>query len=47
MKSFWEFAKIALIVGGAFALIVLILLILPGSPFERLSLLSFLQLRGY
>ena len=35
MESFWEFAKIALIVGAALALVVLILLILPGSRLRK------------
>jgi uncharacterized membrane protein YkvA (DUF1232 family) len=36
MESFWEYAKIALIIGGVLALVVLILLILPGSRLRKL-----------
>lgn len=35
MESFWEYAKIALVVGGALVVIVLILLILPGSRLRK------------
>ena len=35
MESFWEYAKIALIVGAVLAVIVLILLVLPGSRLRK------------
>jgi uncharacterized membrane protein YkvA (DUF1232 family) len=35
MESFWEYAKIALIVGAALTAIVLILLVLPGSRLRK------------
>ena len=47
MESFWEFAKIALIVGAVLKAIVLILLALPGSRLRKTFATLFLQLRGY
>ena len=42
MESFWEFAKIGLIVGAALTAIVLILLALPGSRLRKtFATLSF------
>ena len=35
MESFWEYAKIALIVGAVLTAIVLILLVLPGSRLRK------------
>ena len=35
MESFWEYTKIALIVGAVLAVIVLILLVLPGSRLRK------------
>ena len=35
MESFWEYAKIALVIGGVLTVIVLILLILPGSRLRK------------
>jgi uncharacterized membrane protein YkvA (DUF1232 family) len=36
METFWEYAKIALIISAALAVIVVILLILPGSRLRKL-----------
>lgn len=46
MESFWEFAKIALIVGAALALVVLILLILPGSRLRKAFSTLFFAIAG-
>ena len=46
MDSFWEFAKIALIVGAALTLIVLILLILPGSRLRKAFSTLFFAIAG-
>jgi uncharacterized membrane protein YkvA (DUF1232 family) len=46
MDSFWEFAKIALIVGAALTLIVLILLILPGSRLRKVFSTLFFAIAG-
>ena len=46
MDSFWEYARIALIIGGVLALIVLILLILPGSRLRKLFSTLFFAIAG-
>ena len=46
MESFWEYAKIALIVGAALTVIVLILLILPGSRLRKLFSTLFFAIAG-
>ena len=46
MESFWEYAKIALIVSGVLALIVVILLILPGSRLRKLFSTLFFAIAG-
>jgi hypothetical protein len=46
MESFWELARIALIVGAALTLIVLILLILPGSRLRKAFSTLFFAIAG-
>src|SRR5687767_6531362 len=46
MESFWEFAKIALIVGAALTAIVLILLALPGSRLRKAFSTLFFAIAG-
>lgn len=46
MESFWEYAKIALIVGAALTVIVLILLILPGSRLRKAFSTLFFAIAG-
>ena len=46
MESFWEYAKIALIISGVLALVVLILLILPGSRLRKLFSTLFFAIAG-
>jgi uncharacterized membrane protein YkvA (DUF1232 family) len=46
MESFWEFAKIALIVGAALTAIVLILLALPGSRLRKAFATLFFAIAG-
>lgn len=46
MESFWEFAKIALIVGAALTAIVLILLALPGSGLRKAFATFFFAIAG-
>src|SRR5215207_9907083 len=46
MESFWEFAKIALIVGAALTAIVLILLALPGSHLRKTFATLFFAIAG-
>ena len=46
MESFWEYAKIALIIGGVLALVVVILLILPGSRLRKLFSTLFFAIAG-
>jgi uncharacterized membrane protein YkvA (DUF1232 family) len=46
MESFWEYAKIALIIGAALAAIFLILLILPGSRLRKLFSTLFFAIGG-
>lgn len=46
MESFWEYARIALIIGGVLALVVLILLILPGSRLRKLFSTLFFAIAG-
>ena len=46
MESFWEYAKIALIISGVLALIVLILLLLPGSRLRKLFSTLFFAIAG-
>ena len=46
MESFWEFAKIALIVGAALTAIVLILLALPGSRLRKTFATLFFTIAG-
>ena len=46
MESFWEYAKIALIIGGALTVIVLILLILPGSRLRKAFSTLFFAIAG-
>jgi len=46
MESFWEFAKIALIVVAALTVIVLILLALPGSRLRKTFATLFFAIAG-
>lgn len=46
MESFWEYAKIALIIGGVLTVIVLILLILPGSRLRKAFSTLFFAIAG-
>jgi TctA family transporter len=46
MESFWEFAKIALIIGAVLTVIVLILLILPGSRLRKAFSTLFFAIAG-
>ena len=46
MESFWEFAKIALIVGAVLTAIVLILLVLPGSRLRKAFANLFFVIAG-
>ena len=46
MESFWEYAKIALIIGAALSVIVLILLILPGSRLRKAFSTLFFAIAG-
>jgi hypothetical protein len=46
MESFWQYAKIALIIGAALAVIFLILLILPGSRLRKLFSTIFFAIGG-
>ena len=46
MESFWEFAKIALIVGAVVTVIVLILLVLPGSRLRKAFAKLFFIIAG-
>lgn len=46
MESFWEYAKIALIVGAALTAIVLILLIMPGSRLRKAFSALFFAIAG-
>lgn len=46
MESFWEFAKLALIIGAVLTVIVLILLILPGSRLQKAFSTLFFAIAG-
>ena len=46
METFWEYAKIALIVGAALTAIVLILLVLPGSRLRKAFATLFFVITG-
>lgn len=46
MESFWEFAKLALIIGAVLTVIVLILLILPGSRLRKAFSTLFFAIAG-
>ena len=46
MEKFWEYAKIALIIGAALTAIVLILLVLPGSRLRKLFSTLFFAIAG-
>jgi uncharacterized membrane protein YkvA (DUF1232 family) len=46
MESFWEFARLALIIGAVFTVIVLILLILPGSRLRKVFATLFFAIAG-
>jgi len=46
MESFWDFAKLALIVGAVLTAIVLILLALPGSRLRRAFATLFFAIAG-
>ena len=46
MESFWEFARVALIIGAALVVIFLILLILPGSRLRKLFSTLFFAIAG-
>ena len=46
MESFWDFAKLALIVGAVLTLIVLILLALPGSRLRKAFSTLFFAIAG-
>ncbi len=46
MESFWDYARLALIVGGVLAVIALLLLILPGSRFRKAFSTIFFAIAG-
>ena len=46
MESFWEFAKLALIIGAVLTVIVLILLVLPGSRLRKAFATLFFAIAG-
>ena len=46
MESFWEVAKIALIIGAILTVIVLILLVLPGSRLRKAFANLFFLIAG-
>jgi len=46
MESFWEFARLALIVGAVFTVIVLVLLALPGSRLRKVFATLFFAIAG-
>jgi uncharacterized membrane protein YkvA (DUF1232 family) len=46
MESFWEIAKLALIIGAVLTVIVLILLILPGSRLRKAFSTLFFAIAG-
>ncbi|HEX5941320.1 MAG TPA: DUF1232 domain-containing protein [Anaerolineales bacterium] len=46
MESFWEFAKLALIIGAVLTVIVLILLALPGSRLRKAFSTLFFAIAG-
>ena len=46
MESFWEYAKIALVIGVGLTVIVLILLILPGSRLRKAFSTLFFAIAG-
>src|SRR5687767_5039544 len=46
MESFWEYAKIVLIVGAVLTVIVLILLVLPGSRLRKAFANFFFVIMG-
>jgi len=46
MESFWDFAKIALIVGAVLTAIVVILLALPGSRLRKVFATLFFAIAG-
>ena len=46
MESFWEYAKIVLVIGGVLTVIVLILLILPGSRLRKAFSTLFFAIAG-
>ena len=46
MESFWEFAKLALIIGAVLTVIVLILLVLPGSRLRKAFSTLFFAIAG-
>src|SRR5687768_17563815 len=46
MESFWDFAKLALILGTALTVLVLILLALPGSRLRKVFAAIFFTITG-
>jgi hypothetical protein len=46
MESFWDFAKLALIVGAVLIALVLILLALPGSRLRKVFAAIFFTIAG-
>ena len=46
MESFWDFAKLALIIGAVFIGLVLILLALPGSRLRKVFAAIFFTIAG-
>jgi len=46
MESFWDFAKLALIIGAGLAGLVLILLALPGSRLRKVFAAIFFAITG-
>jgi uncharacterized membrane protein YkvA (DUF1232 family) len=46
MESFWDYAKLALIIGAVFTVIVLILLALPGSRLRKVFATLFFAIAG-
>src|SRR5215207_6839036 len=46
MESFWDFARLALLIGAVFTVIVLVLLALPGSRLRKVFATLFFAIAG-
>jgi len=46
MESFWDFARLALIIGAVFTVIILVLLALPGSRLRKGFATLFFAIAG-